>query len=303
MREGMTGDDGWSVAAEGDRATSRLTVRWGHPLPPEDVVGWEVSLGWGHWQMQWPHSGVEPEPHRWEHVAIPAMQPDLVTRAWALGASGLAAVWARDNSRAALFDAMERREVYGTTGSRITVSLFAGWDFTAADLSRADFAAEGYRRGVPMGGDLRSAPAGKAPVFLIRALRDVEGANLDRVQVVKGWLDRGGQTHERIFDVAVSGGREIGPDGRCSTPVGNTVDLATASYTNTIGAPILSALWQDPEFDPVQRAFYYVRVLEIPTPRWTAFDAKFYGVEMSPEVPMTLQERAYTSPVWYTPAK
>lgn len=245
--------------------------------------------------------GTEPSAHRWEHAAIPAMVPELVTRGWALGASGLAAVWAPDNTRAALFDALERREVYGTTGTRITVRLFAGWDFAPEEIQRPDFAAEGYRRGVPMGGELRAAPAGKAPTFLIRSLRDAEGANLDRIQIVKGWLDAQGKVHERIYDVAVSGGRAIGAEGRCPTPVGSTVNVPDASYANTIGAPLLAAWWKDPQFDPKERAFYYVRVLEIPTPRWTAFDAKFYGIQLPPEVPMTLQERAYTSPVWYAP--
>jgi hypothetical protein len=245
--------------------------------------------------------GTEPGAQRWEHVAIPAAQPELVTRGWALGASGLAAVWSRENTRAALFDALQRREVYGTTGTRMVVRVFAGWDFAAQDINRPDFAAEGYRRGVPMGGELRKAPAGKSPRFLIRAMRDVDGANLDRIQVVKGSVDASGETHERIYDVAVSDGRQIGADGRCRTAVGSTVDVQDASYTNTIGAPQLSAYWQDPQFDASQPAFYYVRVLEIPTPRWTAFDAKFYGVRMPSEVPMTLQERAYTSPVWYSP--
>jgi hypothetical protein len=187
----------------------------------------------------------------------------------------------------------------------MVVRVFGGWDFTKDDLERADFAADGYRRGVPMGGDLaypKGSAAGKAPVFLIRAMRDVDGANLDRIQVIKGWLDAQGESKERIYDVAVSDGRKIGADGRCRTPVGSTVDVANVTYSNTIGAPILSAYWKDPDFDAAAGAFYYVRVLEIPTPRWTAFDAKFYGVEMPKEVPMTLQERAYTSPVWYTPA-
>jgi hypothetical protein len=243
----------------------------------------------------------EPSEHRWEHVAIPAMKPELVTRGWALGASGLAAVWARENTREALFDAMERREVYGTTGTRMVVRLFAGWDFGPQEVVRPDFAAEGYRRGVPMGGDLRAALAGKSPTFLIRAMRDPDGANLDRIQVVKGWLDAKGETHERIYDVAVSDGRRIDADGRCRVPVGSTVDVPAATYANTIGAPVLSAFWKDPAFDPKERAFYYVRVIEIPTPRWTAFDARFYQITMPKEVPMTLQERAYTSPVWYTP--
>ena len=231
------------------------------------------------------------------------MKPELITRGWALGASGLAAVWARENTRESLFDAMERKEVYGTTGTRMTVRVFAGWDFAADEISRADFAAEGYKRGVPMGGDLRAAPEGKAPTFLIRSMRDVDGANLDRVQVIKGWLDVKGEQHERIYDVAVSDGRTIDAEGRCKTPVGTTVDVPNASYRNTIGTPMLSAFWKDPSFNPKERAFYYVRVIEIPTPRWTAYDAKFYGVKMAPEVPMTLQERAYTSPIWYTPGK
>jgi hypothetical protein len=181
--------------------------------------------------------------------------------------------------------------------------LFAGWDFEPEEINRANFAAEGYRRGVPMGGELRAAPGGKAPVFLIRALRDPDGANLDRIQVIKGWLDAKGETHERIYDVAVSDSRKIDAEGRCKTPVGNNVDVPNATYSNTIGAPLLGAYWRDPNFNPKERAFYYVRVLEIPTPRWTAYDAKFYGIQMSKEVPMTLQERAYTSPIWYTPGK
>jgi hypothetical protein len=132
-------------------------------------------------------------------------------------------------------------------------------------------------------------------------MRDVDGANLDRIQVIKGWLDAKGETHERIYDVAVSNGRKIDADGRCKAPVGSTVDVPNASYSNSIGTPLLGAYWQDPNFNPKERAFYYVRVIEIPTPRWTAFDAKFYGIQMSKEVPMTLQERAYTSPIWYTP--
>ena len=243
----------------------------------------------------------EPSEKRWEHAAIPAMKPELVTRAWALGASGLAAVWAKENTRDAIFDAMERREVYGTTGTRITVRLFAGWDFTKDEVERADFAAEGYRRGVPMGGDLRPGPAGASPTFLIRAMRDPQGANLDRIQVVKGWLDATGKTQERIYDVAVSDGRKVDADGRCRVPVGTTVNVAEASYSNTIGDPVLSAFWKDPAFNPAERAFYYVRVIEIPTPRWTAYDAKFYGIKMPAEIPMTLQERAYTAPIWYSP--
>ncbi|MDH5286884.1 MAG: DUF3604 domain-containing protein [Betaproteobacteria bacterium] len=215
-------------------------------------------------------------------------------------ASGLAAVWARDNTREALWDAMARKEVYATTGTRLQVRVFGGFDFTAKDLERSDFAEQGYQRGVPMGGDLKAAPAGRAPTMLIRAMRDADGANLDRVQVVKGWLDAAGKTHEKIYDVAWSGNRKPGKDGKLP-PVGNTVDVKEASYTNAIGAPYITAYWKDPVFDPKQRAFYYVRVLEIPTPRWTTFDAKAFGVKLPTDVPASIQERAYTSPIWYTP--
>ena len=220
---------------------------------------------------------------------------------WQTPASGLCAVWARENTRESLFDGMARKEVYATTGSRITVRVFAGWGFTADEVKRQDFARQGYARGVPMGGDLRKAPRGKAPTFMIRALRDPDNANLDRVQVIKGWLDRKDKTHERVYDVAVSDGRKIGRDGRCKTPVGSTVNVADASYTNTIGDPLLTAYWKDPDFDARQRAFYYVRVIEIPKPRWTAYDAKFFKVKMPKNIQMTVQDRAYTSPIWYTP--
>jgi hypothetical protein len=216
-------------------------------------------------------------------------------------ASGLAAVWSRENTREALWDAMARKEVYATTGTRLVVRVFGGYDLAATDLQRSDFAEQGYRKGVPMGGDLKAAPAGKAPTFLIRAQRDPDGANLDRIQVIKGWLDAAGKTHEKVYDVAWSGGRR--PDSKTGKlpAVGNTVNVAEASYTNAIGAPFLESYWKDPSFDPKQRAFYYARVLEIPTPRWTTFDAKIYGIALPKEVPASIQERAYTSPIWYTP--
>ena len=155
--------------------------------------------------------------------------------------------------------------------------------------------------GVPMGGDLTKAPAGKSPIFMVQALRDPDGPNLDRIQIIKGWLGKDGKTQERIYDIAVSGGRVIGPDGRCMTLVGSTVDVANATYSNSIGAATLSAYWKDPELDAQQRAFYYVRVIQIPSPRWTAYDQKRFGIKMSDEVPMTVTDRAYTSPIWYTP--
>jgi len=215
-------------------------------------------------------------------------------------ASGLAAVWARDNTREALWDAMARKEVYATTGTRLVVRVFGGFDFTAQDLERSDFAEQGYKRGVPMGGDLKSASAGKAPTFLVHAMRDADGANLDRIQVVKGWLDASGKTQEKVYDVAWSGDRKPGANGKLP-PVGNTVNVKEASYTNAIGAPYLTAYWKDPGFDPKLRAFYYVRVLEIPTPRWTTYDAKIFGVKLPTDVPASIQDRAYTSPIWYTP--
>ncbi len=243
----------------------------------------------------------EPSPDRHDQEVIPSDDPSLRIYTSQEAASGLTAVWARENTRAEIFDAMKRKEVYGTTGTRIRVRVFGGWDFTADDMARSDFVALGYARGVPMGGDLKKASGGKAPSFLIRALRDPDGANLDRIQVIKGWLDAKGETHERIYDVAVSDGRTIGADGRCKQPVGNTVDVEKATFANSIGDAVLAAHWTDRDFDPKQGAFYYVRVLEIPTPRWTTYDAAFFGIDRPDNVPATLQDRAYTSPIWYTP--
>lgn len=240
------------------------------------------------------------KPVRFEEV-ITGRLGGIPQRAWQTSASGLAAVWATGNTREALWDAMARKEVYATTGTRLVVRVFGGWDFKAEDVHRPDFARQGYRQGVPMGGDLAAAPAGKAPSFVIRAMRDVDGANLDRVQVVKGWLDKEGKTHERVYDVAVSDGRKIDAEGRCKDAVGNTVDVKEASYQNSIGAALLSGYWKDPAFNPRERAFYYVRVLEIPTPRWTTYDAKTFGVKIPEGCPTSIQNRAYTSPIWYTP--
>ncbi len=243
----------------------------------------------------------EPSPQRHDSEVIPAEDPALRVMTSQEVASGLTAVWARENTRGAIFDAMRRKEVYATTGTRIRVRVFAGWDFEPDDVPRPDFVEQGYRRGIPMGGELSGAPRGGAPRFMIRALRDPDGANLDRIQVIKGWLDESGETHERIYDVAVSDGRGIGADGRCRVAVGSTVDVKNATYANTIGDALLTAHWQDPDFDPKQPAFYYVRVLEIPTPRWTTYDAAFFGIDLPDTVPATIQDRAYTSPVWYTP--
>ena len=244
-----------------------------------------------------PH--LEPSAERTEDIILRAPTGETMIAAWELSASGLVAAWARENTRESIFDAMARKEVYATSGSRITVRVFGGWDFTPDEVLRQDFARAGYAGGVPMGGDLTNGPTDSAPSFMIRAVRDPDNANLDRVQVIKGWFD-GKETHERIYDVACSDGRAI-VNRRCERDVGSTVDVADASYTNTIGDPLLTAHWVDPDFDPKQRAFYYVRVIEIPKPRWTAYDAKFYGVDMPDEIPMTVQDRAYTSPIWYTP--
>jgi hypothetical protein len=216
-------------------------------------------------------------------------------------AGGLAAVWAKSNTRKDIWDAFARKEVFATTGTRMRVRVFAGYGFTPDDLKRADFAKHAYANGVPMGGDLKVSTAGKAPTLLIQAMKDPDWANLDRVQVVKGWLGADGKTQEKVFDVAWSGDRKPGADGKLPA-VGSTVDVQAATYRNTIGAPALSAAWTDPGFDPKQKAFYYVRVLEIPTPRWTTYDAKFFGVALPKDVPPSIQERAYTSPIWYSPA-
>lgn len=245
-------------------------------------------------------SSSEPSPTRANHPFVTT--PLATIFGWEQVASGYAAVWATENTREALFDAMQRREAYATTGPRMIVRFFGGWDFEPADANNRMPAAIGYVKGVPMGGDLKDAPDGKAPTFLVAALKDPIGANLDRIQVVKGWLDGTGDLHEKVYDVAWSGHRKPHPKTGKLPAVGSTVDIPNATWTNTIGAPELIKVWKDPEFDRSQRAFYYVRVLEIPTPRWTAYDANRFGIKMDKHVPMTTQERAYTSPIWYSPA-
>lgn len=244
------------------------------------------------------HSGKEPSAHRWEKPV--ATFNGISVLGWEQAASGYAAVWATDNTREALFDAMMRKETYATTGPRMIVRFFGGWDFSAADARSRTPASVGYEKGVPMGGELAAPGKAKAPTFLVAALKDPQGANLDRVQVIKGWMDKAGALHEQVYDVAWSGARKSGSKGKLPA-VGNTVDLKTATWTNTIGATELITVWRDPKFDPAQKAFYYARVIEIPTPRWTAYDSLRFGVKMGPEVPMITQERAYTSPIWYTP--
>jgi Protein of unknown function (DUF3604) len=242
----------------------------------------------------------EPSPERWSENAFDF--DGRVIKGWELGASGYTAVWAMDNTREAIWDAMKRKETYASTGPRMTVRFFGGFDFAPADAQTRELGALGYQKGVPMGGDLKAAPAGKKPTFLVAAAKDPLSGNLDRIQIVKGWLDKAGKTHEKIYDVAWSdpAKRKPGANGKLP-PVGNTVDAKNATWRNTIGSPELITVWKDPDFDPTLRAFYYARVIEIPTPRWTAYDAVRFNVKMGPEVPMTLQERAFTSPIWYSP--
>jgi len=245
----------------------------------------------------------EPSPRRITTAFFDNPKTGVKVMDWEVGASGWGAVWAKENTRASLWDAMQRKETYSTTGPRLIVRFFGGWDFEAKDAQDRMPARIGYTKGVPMGGDLNAAPQGKSPTFLVAALKDPIGANLDRYQIIKGWLDKSGKLQEKVYDVAWSGNRK--PDAQTGklAPVGNTVDVANATWTNTIGSPELIAVWKDPAFDPSEPAFYYGRVIEIPTPRWTAYDAKRFGAQPLPGTRMTLQERAFTSPIWYTPGK
>ncbi len=241
---------------------------------------------------------LEPRAGRWQPVVTGGPGPGG-HRGWEQSAAGYTGVWATSNTRAAIWDAMMRRETFSTTGPRMTVRFFGGYDFADSDAA-GDVAKAGYSKGVPMGGDLKAAPAGKKAGFLIAAMKDPDGANLDRVQVIKGWLGADGKTHEKIYEVVWSGERKPDAAGKLP-PVGNTVDVAKASYANSIGAAQLIAHWTDPDFDPALKAVYYVRVLEIPTPRWTAYDQMRFKDKMPDNIPMSLQERAFTSPIWYSP--
>jgi hypothetical protein len=243
-------------------------------------------------------TSVEPSATRVAHpfakTALGAWEGDQ------LAASGYQGIWASENTREALFDAMERKETYATTGPRMLVRFFGGWEYTDDDLRSRAPAFRGYEKGVPMGGDLTMAPSGKAPTFMAYVLRDPIGANLDRMQIIKGWLDSRGNLHEKVYDVAWSGDRQPDANGKLP-PVGNTVDLEAANWTNTIGASELMVVWTDPDFNADERAFYYVRVLEIPTPRWVVYDKVRLGAELPEGAQLIHQERAYTSPIWYTP--
>lgn len=248
------------------------------------------------WGPLWSHL---PGPERIKSSASKGAEEKFILNRIYNTASGRAAVWAEENTRESLFDAMQRRETYATTGSRIILRFFGGWDFDKLDANRPDYAAIGYRKGVPMGGDLTRAPKGKVPRFLIVAAKDPMGANLERLQVVKGWLDVHGEAHEKVWDAVLSDKRK--PGNGMAPPIKSTVNLKTANYTNTVGEAELASVWEDPAFDPRQRAFYYVRALEIPTPRWTTYDAAFFGNDLPKDLPAIQQERAYSSPIWYTP--
>lgn len=243
------------------------------------------------------HPGYEPGPDRTKHDFVSSEVGRW--ESWMMASSGYAAVWATENTREAIFAAMERKETYATTGPRMSVRLFGGWDFTEADLA-GDFVKAGYERGVPMGGDLKASGGKSVPNFIVAAMKDADGANLERVQIVKGWVDAQGETQEKVYNVAWSGDRKL--DGRGKLPaVGNTVNVAECRYANSIGDKMQTRVWTDPDFDATQAAFYYVRVLEIPTPRWTCYDVMRFGAKLSKEVPLITQQRAYTSPIWYTP--
>ena len=245
------------------------------------------------------HSGSEPSAERIEHPVMAGQGGAII--GWEQAASGYAGVWATENTREAIFDAMKRKETYATTGPRMMVRFFGGWDFEATDANTRRPGEVGYTKGVPMGGDLSSPSGNGSPTFLVAALKDPFGANLDRVQIVKGWLDARGDAQERVYDVVWSDDRRPGTDGKLPA-VGNTVDIGNATWTNTIGDTELITVWEDPDFDPARRAFYYARVIEIPTPRWTAYDALRFEMDLSDEVRTVHQERAYTSPIWYTPS-
>ena len=242
--------------------------------------------------------GIESDPkHRLN--GFPGQPAGQIQQIREFSSGGLAGVWAQENTRESIYDAMTRKETFGTSGTHIKVRFFGGWDFGDADVKGREFVQAGYARGVPMGGDLPAAAQGKAPSFMVWAIKDPLSGNLDRIQIVKGWVDAGGAEHEKIYDVAWSGNRK--PDAKGKLPaVGNTVDAKKGTYQNSIGSPELSAVWKDPEFDAALNAFYYARVIEIPTPRWSTRDAAKLGVEIPGGLPVSIQERAWSSPIWYS---
>ena len=240
---------------------------------------------------------VSGEPSKERVKEVFAQWEDLKIMMWETVASGYAAVWAHENTRASIWDAMKRRETYATTGSRMRVRFFGGYDFKEAILQE-DWVSQGYEIGVPMGSNLKSSVT--APSFIVHATMDPEGGSLDRIQIVKGWANADGSIEEKVYDVAWAGDRQIGADGKLPA-VGNSVNYDDATWSNDIGSVELTKLWVDPDFDPESEAFYYVRVLEIPTPRWTLYDKVRYGAELSEDIPLVAQQRAYSSPIWYSP--
>lgn len=242
--------------------------------------------------------GSEPTIARFTNQMASNLWPNIT-----ISSSGYTAVWAKENTREEIFNALKRKEVYASTGPRIALRLFGGWDLNNEDLHASNFAERSYGKGVPMGGTLiKSKMKNDAPTFLVRAMRDPIGANLDRVQIIKGWLDENNMMHEKIYNVSLSDNRKVN-NGELVEPVGNTVNLEDATYFNNIGSAELSAEWKDPNFNKQIDAFYYVRVLEIPTPRWSTYDAVRFGIDRPENVPSTLQERAYSSPIWYDSTK
>jgi hypothetical protein len=295
----------WMLEHEYARGALKLGLKFDNQLGVNPFKVGLIGSTDGHNSISTPEEGnffgkfpeSEPSPDRLEN----AMANNAMWKNWKIVASGYAAVWARENTREALFSAMQRREVYATTGSRITVRFFGGWEYKSTDIEQPAYLDVAYSKGVPMGGDLTAAPKGSAPKFMLMAAKDPDGANLDRVQLVKGWLESDGSMGEKVYDVVWSGKRLPDAESGKLPSVGYTVNLSDASYNNSIGATSLSAVWRDPDFDPQEHAFYYLRVLEIPTPRWTAYDAQFFGLDLPDEIPMVIQDRAYTSPIWYTP--
>ena len=242
----------------------------------------------------------ENNPHE-RLTGVPGSPAGQVQQIQEFSSAGLAGVWAPQNTREAIWDAMQRKETFATSGPMMKVRFFGSFDYAVDEVNKPDFVKLAYAKGVPMGGDLKPG-AGKAPTFLVMAAKDPKSGNLDRIQIVKGWIDAAGKQHEKIFDVAWSGDRKVNAKGKLA-PVGNSVDLKTATYSDTIGAAQLATGWTDPEFKPEQRAFYYARVIEIPTPRWNTYDAVRQNLPPLTKVPATIQERAWSSPIWYTPAK
>ena len=237
----------------------------------------------------------------WGKMGLNEPSPYRASRQSIFSASGYAAVWAHENTRASIFEAFKRKETYATTGPYINVRFFGGWGFAKADLNQPDIATVGYGKGVPMGSDLTARPDDGVPTFLLRAVKDVDGANLERVQIIKGWYTRNQTLEERVYDVVLSDGRVTGSVPAIALP--STVDVKTASYTNNVGAAVLAGVWRDPDFDASLAAFYYLRAIEIATPRWTAYDMSAFGLDKLPaEIPTIVRDRAYTSPIWYVPA-